>query len=89
MTLLVYLPLLLYFVGLFAVIRIISKPGPTTSGSIMKETAIASTDETSAPVTTVKKREIALFVVGLTFAVILIAFITNHQQHAPSRVSTS
>ncbi len=89
MTLLVYLPLLLYFVGLFLVIQIISKPGPTTSSTIKadKATAIAATDKTSAPATTVKTRDIALFMVGLFFALILIAFVTDHQQHTTSGVS--
>lgn len=91
MTLLVYLPLLLYFVGLFIVILMLSKPGPTLSSAIMADPDPASvtTEESSAPATTVKPKEIALFAVALTVAVMLISFVTTHQHHATPGIPRS
>ncbi len=87
MTFLAYLPLLLFFVGLFLVVRIISAAGPTTSSACESDriTVITSTDRTSASTTAIKTWYVALFLMGLILALSLIAYITDHQQHAARR----
>ncbi len=83
MTFLAYLPLLLYFIGLFLVVLLISKAGPTTSSTTKADKAIVSTStaQTTPSATFLKTRYVAIYLLGLIFALSLIAFLIDHQQH--------